>query len=109
MSLAQRYARWEIWLIFLAAATLNQSALAEAEAGAGNVSILTGAPGSLVRGSLNPAKRGLALPPSGKIMIVPVHDENSKYGMIDEWQALFIERRLQRATGGKVRSRRAGG
>ena len=52
----------------------------------------------VTRGSLNPAKRGLAPKANAKVMIIPVNDEEtSKDGMIDEWQANFIERRLQRA------------
>lgn len=57
----------------------------------------TAARSGIVRGSLNPAKYGLALPTSAKVLVIPVQDENTKYGMIDEWQALFVERRLQRA------------
>ena len=48
-------------------------------------------------GSFNPAKHGIALPPNPKIMVIPVNDENTKEGMIDQWQASFIERRLHHA------------
>ncbi|HYG77137.1 MAG TPA: NfeD family protein [Planctomycetota bacterium] len=52
----------------------------------------------IVKGSLNPAKRGIKLPAKPKVMIIPVNDEETtKYGMIDDWQANFIERRLRRA------------
>jgi membrane-bound serine protease (ClpP class) len=52
----------------------------------------------IARGSFNPAKRGLNLPPTPKVMIIPVNDkESTKYGMIDDWQAGFIKRRLDRA------------
>jgi membrane-bound serine protease (ClpP class) len=52
----------------------------------------------LAPGSLNPAKRGLVLPAKPKVMVVPIKDdESTKYGMMDEWQAMFLERRLKRA------------
>ncbi len=56
------------------------------------------APTGLARGSLNPAKRGVAIAPSGNVMVIPINDaESTKYGMIDDWQAGFVERRLRRA------------
>ncbi len=51
----------------------------------------------VMKGSLNPAKHGLILPPNPKVMVIPVNDENTKEGYIDEWQAAFIERRLKTA------------
>jgi membrane-bound serine protease (ClpP class) len=52
----------------------------------------------VAKGSLNPEKRGLALPGRAKIMVIPINDaETTKYGMIDEWQANFIARRLRSA------------
>src|ERR1700759_2542681 len=55
---------------------------------------LVAAQNGIVPGSLNPAKRGLTLPPNAKVMIIPMYDVNSDAGMIDEWMAGFIERRL---------------
>src|SRR5471030_1619548 len=57
------------------------------------------APTPTVKGSLNPLKHGIGtLPPNAKIMIIPINDASTtREGMIDEWQAGFIERRLARA------------
>ena len=54
---------------------------------------------TITRGSLNPAKHGIGtLPPNAKVMIIPINDEHTTYeGMIDQWQAAFVERRLKRA------------
>lgn len=52
----------------------------------------------IARGSLNPAKRGLSLPATPKVMVIPIKDgESTKYGMMDDWQATFLERRLRQA------------
>ena len=51
----------------------------------------------VTKGSFNPAKRGIVLPPNPKVMVIPVNDANTKEGYIDEWQAAFIERRLKTA------------
>ncbi len=52
----------------------------------------------LSKGSFNPWKHGITLPPNAKIMVIPVSDdETSKDGMMDEWQALFVRRRLKLA------------
>jgi membrane-bound serine protease (ClpP class) len=55
-------------------------------------------PLGISRGSLNPAKRGLNLPLKPKTMVIPINDrDTTKYGMIDDWQASFVDRRLKRA------------
>jgi membrane-bound serine protease (ClpP class) len=55
-------------------------------------------PLGISRGSLKPGQRGLNLPPKPKTMRIPINDaESTKYGMIDDWQAGFVERRLRRA------------
>ena len=52
----------------------------------------------LSKGSFNPIKRGLRLPPNAKIMVIPIHDDDtSKEGYMDEWQSLFVRRRLKAA------------
>ncbi|HLX64386.1 MAG TPA: NfeD family protein [Planctomycetota bacterium] len=51
----------------------------------------------LVAGSFVPSKRGINLKPNAKIMVIPVNDENTNSGMIDEWQVHFIQRRLRHA------------
>ncbi|MCY3021953.1 MAG: hypothetical protein NTW87_23320 [Planctomycetota bacterium] len=71
-------------------------AAAEDEADAGLAAARTATSG-VSRGSLNPGKRGLALPASAKVMLIPINDRNSRDGMIDEWQAIYVERRLRRA------------
>jgi len=76
------------------------SAEAEADAAAAAQAQARAAQTGLVRGSMNPGKRGLVLPSSPRVMVIPINDENTKYGMIDEWQALFVERRLARAQEG---------
>jgi len=75
-------------------ASQGWSADAEADAAAAAQAQARAAQTGLVRGSLNPGKQGLVLPPNPKVMVIPLNDENTKYGMIDEWQALFVERRL---------------
>ena len=45
-----------------------------------------------------PWKRGVTLPPNPKIVLIPISDtDSSKYGMMDDWQAMFLERRLRQA------------
>lgn len=51
----------------------------------------------LVRGSFTPWKRGLNLPPAPKVLVIPVDAGSSQSGLIDEWQALFVQRRLRLA------------
>jgi len=64
-----------------------------------NLAVQTG----IVKGSLNPARRKILLPAKPKVMIIPVNDEETtKSGMIDDWQANFIERRLRAAQDEKV-------
>ena len=61
--------------------------------------ILPGTSIPVSRGSLNPAKHGLGrLPSNPKVMVIPINDESTtREGMIDEWQANFVDRRLKRA------------
>src|SRR4051812_19683347 len=50
------------------------------------------------KGSFNPGKHGISLPPKPKVMIIPIDDkESTREGMIDYWQEHFLERRLRRA------------
>ncbi|MEI6232992.1 MAG: NfeD family protein [Planctomycetota bacterium] len=52
----------------------------------------------LSKGSFNPWKRGITLPAKAKIAVIPIDDdETTKHGMIDEWQANFVHRRLKAA------------
>ena len=51
----------------------------------------------LVQGSFTPWKRGLNLPPAPKVLVIPLNAETSKSGGIDDWQALFVQRRLKMA------------
>src|SRR5688572_3930223 len=54
------------------------------------------------KGTLQPGKYGITLPPNAKVMIIPIDDEKStSQGYIDHWQAAFVERRLKRAAAEK--------
>ncbi len=58
--------------------------------------ILTAQTG-IAKGTLNPGKRGIQLRAKPKVMIIPINNDSTKYGMIDAWQQHFVERRLRRA------------
>ena len=52
----------------------------------------------LSKGSFNPWKRGITLPANARIMVIPIHDdETTKAGWMDGWQANFVRRRLKAA------------
>ena len=57
------------------------------------------ATGPVAKGSINLAKHGLMFSKNTtpRVMVIPVNDLTTNSGMTDEWQANFIERRLQRA------------
>lgn len=55
---------------------------------------LVAAQNGVVSGSLNPGKRGIIIPANARVLVIPMYDANSRYGMIDDWMAGFIERRL---------------
>jgi len=55
---------------------------------------LIAAQSGVVNGSLNPGRRGLMIPSNARVLVIPMYDANSRYGMIDDWMAGFIERRL---------------
>lgn len=58
---------------------------------------LVAAQSGIVNGSLNPSRRGLMIPNNARVLVIPMNDSNSKAGMIDDWMAGFIERRLNYA------------
>lgn len=51
----------------------------------------------IVAGAFTAWNRGIRLPAKSRVLVIPVNDETSKTGMMDEWQALFVRRRLKMA------------
>ncbi|MCK6471281.1 MAG: hypothetical protein L6R28_06005 [Planctomycetes bacterium] len=66
------------------------------QAASGQSALVPAVPPAPQPGAAN--MKGIQVPANAKIMVVPVNDEDStRYGMIDQWQASFVKKRLGEA------------